>query len=133
MLLVQHSYDPDSGDVLPVQEMESFLWDLKSESLPDAGITEYLEGTQALGQLRSPERFLHGDYLEKGSPSSLQVLRNEGNFIPWVTGHKRRRKRRRVLAAELESLDNLDLKGASLSDGNNDVDDNIAELEALLG
>ena len=134
VLLVQHSYDSDTGDVLPVQEMESFLWDLKSESLPDAGITElrYLEGTQALGQLRSPERLLHGDYLERGTPSSLQVLRKEANFIPRVTGHKRRRKRRRVLAAELESQDNLDLKGAFLSDGNNDAADNIAELEPFF-
>ena len=134
VLLVQHSYDSDTGDVLPVQEIESFLWDLKSESLPDAGIKEfrYLEGTQALGQLRSPERLFHGDYLERGTPSSLQVLRKEANFIPRVTGHKRRRKRRRVLAAELESQDNLDLKGAFFSDGNNDAADNIAELEPFL-
>ena len=131
VLLVQHSYDPDTDDVLPVQEIESFLWDLKSESLPDARITEfrYVEGTQAPGQLRSPERFLNGDNLERGTHSSLQVLKKEANFIPRVTGHKRRRKRRKVLDAELVSLDNLDLKGASLSDGNNDVDDNIAELE----
>ena len=132
MLLVKHSFDPDTGSVLPVQEMESFMWDLKSESLPDADITEScsLTGTLAPSQLRSSTtRFPQVEYVETDTPSTLQVLRNEANFIPRP---KRRRKRRSVHAAELKNLDSLDLEGASLLDVDNDVDDKIVELEPFL-
>ena len=131
VLLVKHSYDPDTSSVLPVQEMESFMWDLESESLPDANITEScsLMGTPALGLLRSPTRFPQVEYVETDSPSTLQVLRKEANFIPRP---KRRRKRRNVHATEMNKLDCVELKGASLLDGNNDVDNNIAEMEHPL-
>ena len=131
VLLVQHSFDAETGGVLQIQEMASFVSDLKSESLPDGDVTELdsLAVTQSPNKPRSSSRLLQvedSSKLEPDESRALQVLGREAN-LPQPTPRKTGRKRHRKCI--LESQDCLAQKRESLLDGNND---NIAEVDPFL-
>ena len=115
VLILQHSFDVDNGGVLPVNEMLSFVWDLKCESLPDDDNDNILQSedpflvTPALVHLRSTMKFSQVDCLVPDTPCALKILGTEASipeFIPKVIRHIRHL--RNIHVVELESIDRLD-------------------------
>ena len=115
VLVLQHSFDVDNGGVLPVNEMLSFVWDLKRESLPDDDNDNILQSedpfliTPALVHLRSTMKFYQVDRLVPDTPCALKILGTEASipeFIPKVI--RDIKHLRNVHIVELESIDHPD-------------------------
>ena len=121
-MVIQHSFDPETGAVLPVQEIASYLTDLKRESLPDgdAAALDHVMGAQAPSQLRSCTRYPQVEGVDTHTLCVLPVTGRE--LEPVVTSQ--------VMA--LECPDYLYPKNESLLDGDNDVNDNIMDTDTFL-
>ena len=85
-LVIQHSFDPDTGGILPITEMVRYISDLKSESLPqdeNGNLTEsdpYLV-TPVLVHLISTMKYSNAENLEPDTPCALKVLGGGEDFI----------------------------------------------------
>ena len=121
-MIIQHSFDPETGAVLPFQEIASYLRDLKSESLPDGDVEalECVMGAQAPSQLRSSTGYRRVEGMDTHSLCVLPVSSRERK--PMATSQ----------GVALESPDCRNPKSGSLLDGDNDVDDNITEADPFL-
>ena len=112
VLVIQHSFDPDTGGVLSMQEMVSYVSDLKSEFLSDDENTVESDPflvTPVLSHFRSTMSFSKVGNLEPNTPCALKVLGREANiqqFIPRVINEIRHL--RNIQVAELEWLNCLD-------------------------
>ena len=78
-LVVQHSYEPDTGGILPINEMVGYISDLKSESLLHNDNGDLTESdpflvTPALVHLRSTMKFSNAKDLEPDTPCALKVV-----------------------------------------------------------
>ena len=107
VLLIQHSFDPFYGDVLPVDNMLFYVWDLRSESLPDKNCKDPF--SPPLVYLRSGERLPGIENLEPDTPCALKVFGMGGNiaeFIPKVTNDTQHLRNIHIL--ELKNMEGLD-------------------------
>ena len=114
--VIQHSFDPDNGSILPINEMVWYISDLKSESLPYDENEDLTESdpflfTPALVHLRSTMKFSNTEDLEPDTPCALKVLGGDENFIisefiPRVITHIKHL--RNIHVVEMEGIRPLD-------------------------
>ena len=114
ILVVQHSFDPNNGGVLPINEMLWFVSDLKRESLLHDNNGDLTESdpflvTPTLIHLRSTMKFSNVENLEPDAPCALKILGTEAS-IPEFIGKVIRdiRHLRNIHIVELERIDQLD-------------------------
>ena len=113
-MIIQHSFDPDMSGILPINEMLSYIMDLKHESFPEDVIDNMgeLEDpsliTPALIYLRWTMKFSNVECLEPDTPCALKVVGAKADiseFLPKVISNIKHL--RNVCVVELESLDKL--------------------------
>ena len=110
VLLVQHSFDADTGGVLPINEILTFIMDLKSESIlgddENMAESEPFFITSALVHLTSTVIFPKVESLEADTLCALKVNGREADipeFIPKVTSHMKHLQN--IYLLELNDID----------------------------
>ena len=114
--VIQHSFDPDTGGILPINEIVRYISDLKSESFPQDEKGDLTESdpflvTPALVHLRSSMKFWNVENLEQDTPCTLKVLGGDedfiiSEFIPKVVTHIKHL--RNIHLVEMEGIIQLD-------------------------